>query len=354
MFATNRSNAMISGDNLEIGLGGEIWFDSPSFSAWLLALRERVQRYDPAAKIDFLEMHASPENAQVAASHGMPCRQYTDLYVVGGGQEGRAEDALVTLRGHLEHSATMGTVTALNMQVWGNNSEPTIERLCEFYHKAEELAAPYKIRLFTETHIDRFTYDPRRLLAVHERLLKESGGRYGIRVGADFSHYVHQIGNSTGSNWPDIKSGKLNIDPFDPNNVISTGIVRGGLVGYGHMRMAVPNDLGRDGGSIQYPIVDPNSDPEQKAPVTLANGGAWDESRTRYWKEFYRQIFREQLSHPERPVARFSSEFITWQRDYRIDEYRNQYQNIAVLAWAQATKREILAELNCKQQGAKG
>ncbi len=57
------------------------------------------------------------------------------------------------------------------MQVWGNNETPTIAALVEFYGIAEEMAGKYGIELYTETHVDRFTYDPRRLIAVHEALL---------------------------------------------------------------------------------------------------------------------------------------------------------------------------------------
>ncbi|MBA3846848.1 MAG: hypothetical protein H0X45_09410 [Planctomycetes bacterium] len=338
------------GSNLEIGLGGDIGDDlgigvGKPFAEWLRALRREVQRIDPRADIDFLEGCNSPENAAIAAAEGMPYRQFTDLYVIGGKREGRDEDALATLRRHLDAAAATQTITALNMQVWGVRNEPSLDQICDFYHAAEAMAAPYRIGLFTETHVDRFTYDPRRLLAVHDRLMIESRGAYGLRVGADFSHYVHQLGNPTGDNWQAIRSGALRLDPFDVGNVVSTRIIQGGLVGYGHLRCAAPNDRGRDRGSIQYPLVDPAAYHRTPWQGELACGGTWDESRTRQWREFYRQTFAYQIAHPERPVARFSSEFIGWNDhcDYRIEGYSNAWQNFAAVAWAQALKRELVS-----------
>ena len=138
-----------------------------------------------------------------------------------------------------------------------------------------------------------------------------------------------------------MQSGALKMDHFDPANIVSTRIIQGGLVGYGHLRCAAPNDRPRDKGSIQYPLVDPASDPRTPWRGELACGGTWQEARTRAWKELYRQAFAYQLSHPERPVARFASEFIGWNDhcDYRIEGYGNLHQNLAVVAWAQGTKR---------------
>jgi hypothetical protein len=341
---------MKPGDNLEIGIGGDLSGDlgigqGKPWGEWMQAVQAAAQRMDPLAKIDFIEGGADPEGAKVAADIGMPFRQFTGLYVVGGNREGMKEDALETLKRNLESAAKARTITALNMQVWGVKDEPSIDALCAFYHAAYALAKPYGIGIFTETHVDRFTYDPRRLLTVHDRLLQESKGAYGINVGADFSHYVHQLGNPHMDNWADISSGRLRLDPFDPENVVSKRIIQGGLVGYGHLRCAAPNDRPRDKGSIQYPIADPAKDPYQAYAGELACGGRWDEQRTRQWKEFYRQAFAFQIAHPERPVARFSTEFIGWNDhcDYRIEPYSNLYQNLACLVWAQALKRELLA-----------
>ncbi len=338
------------GANLEIGLGGDLGGDlgidqGKPFGDWLRALRAEVAKLDPRAGVDFLEGAGDAEQSRIALAEGMPYRQFTDLYVVGGQAEGPHEDALVTLKGNLEKAAITRTVTALNMQVWGVGARPGDDALAEFYHAAEAKAKPYGIGLFTETHVDRWTYDPRRLLRIHERLLRESAGAYGIRVGADFSHYVHQLGNPTAPHWADLQSGALVMDPFDPANIISTRIIQGGLVGYGHLRCAAPNDRPRDRGSIQYPLVDPAGDPRTPWRGELACGGAYQEARTRSWKELYRQAFAYQLSHPERPVARFSSEFIGWNDhcDYRIEGYSNLHQNLAAVAWAQGLKRGLVS-----------
>ena len=159
------------------------------------------------------------------------------------------------------------------------------------------------IELYTETHVDRFSHDPRRLLAVHDRLMEVTGGRTGLRVAADFSHYLHQIGNPHFPQWPAIAAGQLNLDPLDPDNLISRRIVASGLVGNGHLRAAVPNDLPRGRGSIRYPIVDPRTD---AATAHLPNGGMdrpWKAARLGPWVALYRQIFAYQVAHSDRFVA---------------------------------------------------
>ena len=248
-------------------------------------LKRRMAAYDPDATIQFIETMPPrdrvEEFAEIAAAAGIPVKQFTALYWVGG--TSTEPDALVTLRDNLDLASRAGTIERLNMQVIGDSTTPSIDALVNFYIAAEDMAAAEGIEIFTETHIDRFTYDPRRLVAVHQALLDRTGGRLGLRVTADFSHYVHQIGNTHTANWPDIASGALNLNPFDPDNYVSRHIIAGGLIGYGHLRAAIPNDLARGQGSIQYPIVNPATDP---ATADLPNGGMaepWDGGALAPW-----------------------------------------------------------------------
>ena len=205
------------------------------------------------------------------------------------------------------------------------------------------MAQAQGIDLYTET-VDRFSHDPRHLLAVHDHRLKETtGGRIGLRVAADFSHYLHQIGSPHFPQWPAIAAGALNLDPLDPDNLISGRIVQAGLVGNGHLRAAVPNDLPRGRGSIQCPIADPRRD---AATADLPNGGMdrpWEAERLRHWKELYREVFAFQLARPERPVARFSAEYLGdgTPGDFRVEPYRNLFQNLAAVSFAHALIREL-------------
>ena len=356
---------------IEIGIGGDLgalrggtppdprrqrrtW--DGDFRAQFAHLQELMAAYDPEAAIQFLEtmppLDRAEEFGAIAAECGIPVRQFTALYVVGG--NAASPDALDTLRANLELARRVPTIERLNMQVWGTNDQPSLEAIVDFYLAAEDLAQDAGIDLYTETHIDRFTYDPRRLIAVHEALLDRTGGRLGLRVGADFSHYVHQLGNSHGVNWQAISSGALNLDPRDPANYVSRTIIAEGLIGYGHLRMAVPNDLPRDHGSIQYPVVDPRTDPETAG---LPYGGMrepWDGTRCEPWLIWYREIFSHHLRHPERPMARFSTEFIgdVAPGDYRVDPYRNLFQNLAMVSLAQRMIRDLAASLPAAGQEA--
>lgn len=336
---------------IEVGLGGDrSGLRGQTLKDQLEHLKELMAAYDPEAKIEFLEARPSPDRAQeecrVASDLGMPFKQFTDLYVIGGNDQ--QPDALVTLETNLRIAQASGSIERLNMQIWGDNQTPSVDELLRFYLEAQEKASKAGVELYTETHIERFTYDPRRLVGVHEALTRRTGNGFGLKVAADFSHYVHQIGNTKMANWEAIKSGELNLDPFHPNNYVSRNIIEKGMIGYAHLRMAAPNNLGDNEGTIQYPLVDPKLDTLVKPnPKATLKSGPFDASRQRAWKEWYRQIFAYQLRHPERPVLRASSEFIGNGQPgrYRVDDYSNLFQNIAMVSWAQKFIRQLQGEL---------
>ncbi len=312
-------------------------------------LKELIAEYDPAARIDFIETvppeHRAEEFAEVAAENGIPLKQFTRLCVIGG--DDAEPDGLEAMSGYLELARRTGTVDRLNFQIFGNSTHPGIDAIVDFYVRAEEMAQEAGIELLTETHVERYNHDPRRMVAAHEVLQERTGGRLGIRVCADLSHYVHQIDNSHFPQWPSISSGELRLDPFDPDNYVSRNIIESGMVWGGHLRAATPNNLPPGRGSIQYPITDPRAD---AATADQPNGGmaeTWDEGKLKHWMEFYRQVFAYQLRRPSRPVARFASEFIGdgGAGDYRVGPYRNVFQNIAAAAIAQRMIRKIIAEL---------
>ena len=341
--------------NIEIGIGGDLTglrgrlggrsYDG-DFEEQFVHLKELITLYDPAASIEFIESCPPKDRAEefgeLASKHGMPVKQFSIPCDIGGG--------VVTfhlLRENLDLARRAGTVDRINLQVLGDNNSPTIDELVQFFVAADEIAKDYGIELYTETHVDRFTYDPRRLIAVHEALLDRTAGRLGIRVSADFSHYIHQLDNPNFCNWPDIASGRLNLDPLDSNNYVSRNIISRGLVGYGHLRVAIPNHLTRTEGTIQYPLIDPKQDPET---AHLSNGGMkfpWHGREMSKWFAWYREVFRYQLSHPRRPVARFSSEYIGDGTPgyYRVDQYRNLFQNIAMVSFAHSMLRESQCEM---------
>ena len=308
-------------------------------------LARLMTEHDAEAPIQFVEIvppEARAEQfAEIASEHGMPLKQFTRLCVLGGDAEN--PDAFEALAGYLILAKRTGTVDRLNIQVLGDSTTPSLDDLCSFYLRAEEMAQAQGVELYTETHVDRFSHDPRRLLAVHDRLMEATGGRTRLRVAADFSHYLHQIGNPHFPQWPAIAAGELNVDPLDPDNLISRRIVEAGLIGNGHLRAAVPNDLPRGRGSIQYPIADPRGD---AATASLPNGGMdrpWEPDRLRPWIGLYRQVFAYQLAHPERPVARFSAEYLGdgAPGDFRVEPYRNLFQNLAAVSFAHALIREL-------------
>ena len=98
---------------------------------------------------------------------------------------------------------------------------------------------------------------------------------------------------------------------------------------------------GRGQGSIQDPIVDPAGDPRQAGATSeLRFHGRWREERTRAWKAMNRAAFARLLAGDGEP-ALFATEFIDVEDEYRMDPYRNAYQNLAALAWAQRCVAEL-------------
>ena len=157
--------------------------------------REDLNAIRSGCCFDYLEgIPASKDLADWAEDEGFPYRVFTGLYVPGG-VDGHP-DGLEVLKQNLEICAKYPTINTLNMQVLGNNDSPTFDKLYRFYEQAEKLAGAQGVQLTTETHIDRFTYDPSRMLAVHEYLKHESRGKLGLNIWADFSHYVHQMENA--------------------------------------------------------------------------------------------------------------------------------------------------------------
>lgn len=309
----------------------------------LMQVKEELHAIDPEARIDFLDgVPADEKEARVALDLGMPFLSFLDLFVIGGRDDW--PDALTTLYQCLEKAKRFGTHVKLDLQIDGDSSNPTIGQLVDFYRRAWDMADPLGIELCAETHIDRVTYDPRHTMRLHEALLDATKGERGLLISADFSHYVHQIGNTHGLNWPDIRDGKLNLDPFDPENYVSKVIIPSGLIRMGHLRLAVPNNLNREQGSIQYPIADPATDPAKADYDGLWHYGAFSEEPAKYWKAWYRELFRFVLASEDPSPVTFNTEFIRFGGDYAQEPYRNQYQNLCMLAYAQRLKRELLEE----------
>jgi hypothetical protein len=326
---------------IEIGFGGGFeGLTDLAFADRMARLRSSLAAIDPNARIDYIEgMPATRVEARIAEDAGMPIRQATHLYVIGGGLG--QPDARDSLRRNLDAALATGTMDRLNMQVAGDAIWPRVDDLVAFYRDAYAVADAAGIELFTETHVDRFTEDPRRLLEVDAALRAAHGGR-GLQICADFSHYVRQIRNPQATTSLSQEAGRLELDPDQADNILDRYIVGHWPIRYGHMRCATPSALGRGQGSLQYPLVDPASDPERPWHGPLRGYGPWDAARTRPWQVWHERIFAAHAAHPAWGVARFASEFIRYGEDYRIDDYRNAWQNLNVIAWACNLRRRVM------------
>lgn len=321
---------------IEIGLGGvlNIPGDSEYGRKKIIKCREDLNRIRTGCCFDYLEgIPASDDQARWAEDMGFPYRVFTALYVPGGG-DGHP-DGLEELKQNLEICSRYPTINTLNMQVFGSSESPSMEELYDFYEKAEAMAGAQGVLLTTETHIDRFTYDPSYALAVHEYLQRTSGGNLGLNIWADFSHYVHQMENEACMKAHpafavDHKPGRAGFE------AVVNELVQSDLIVGGHLRCAAPSPLGRKKGAIQYPIVAPSSDPYADATDELVHHGTWSEERTHVWKNLYRSLFMRAGKSARDGTLRFSSEFIRCEDEYNMDEYTNYWQNLNSIAWAKS------------------
>ena len=327
--------------NIEIGLGGVL--NIPGVSGYgrekITKCREDLNAIRSGCCFDYLEgIPASKDLADWAEDEGFPYRVFTGLYVPGG-VDGHP-DGLEVLKQNLEICAKYPTINTLNMQVLGNNDSPSFDELYRFYEQAEELAVAQRVQLTTETHIDRFTYDPSRMLAVHEYLKRESRGKLGLNIWADFSHYVHQMENAVCmKNHPAFAPGRRP-GRADFEAVVDQ-VIHSDLIVGGHLRCAAPSSLGRECGAIQYPIVAPSSDPYADVTDALRFHGTWQEERTYVWKKVYRTLFAHVGKSEGNGTLRFASEFIRCEDDYNMDGYTNYWQNLNVIAWAKSVLDEM-------------
>jgi hypothetical protein len=326
---------------IEIGLGGvlNIPGDSGYGREKIMTCWEDLDRIRPGCCFDYLEgIPASKDLAQWAEDRGFPYRVFTALYVPGG-VDGHP-DGLEVLKQNLEICAKYPTINTLNMQVLGNSESPSMEALYDFYKQAEKLAGAQGVLLTTETHIDRFTYDPSHALAVHEFLKRESRGKLGLNIWADFSHYVHQMENEACmKKHPAFAPGRTP-GRADFEAVVDQ-VIHSNLIVGGHLRCAAPNPLGRERGAIQYPLVAPSSDPYADVTDELLYHGMWQEERTHAWKNVYKALFAHAGKSEHDGTLRFASVFIRCEDDFYLDEYTIYWQNLNVIAWAKSAIDEI-------------
>ena len=292
---------------IEIGLGGvlNIPGDSGYGREKITKCAEDLDQIRPGCRFDYLEgIPESDDLARWAEDEGFPYRVFTGLYVPGG-IDGHP-DGLEVLKQNLEICAKYPTINTLNMQVLGSSESPSFDKLYRFYEQAEKLTGAQSVMLTTETHIDRFTYDPSRMWAVHEYLKHESRGQLGLHIWADFSHYVHQLENGVCmKNHPAFAPGRR---PWraDFEAVVDQVIHSDRIVG-GHLRCATPSQLGRERGAIQYPLVAPSSDPYADVTDELQYYGTWREERTHVWKNFYQALFAHAGKSEGNGTLRFAS-----------------------------------------------
>lgn len=279
------------------------------------------------------------EGAYRAASekYELPIRAGGWFYTLGRDEE--------LLKNKLEMSARLGS-SFHNTQIKTEHASGrpvTNEEVAQAYLRATEWGEACGCLPSFEVHINMWSEDFRRVEQVAD-IVERQGVPF--RMTLDHSHVIFKIDNpkeqAIGDIGGDVGSGKLVLDPYQPNNICSRWIERG-LVVHCHARAAVPNNPvnewgrhpdGSFGRGVQYPFIEP--EPGQYL-------AAWDEQKLEPWKEVMRQLMGYHLSQPDSPLGQISTEFIP-NPDYGAGHGYSIFDNsVACARWLRSEWAQLLA-----------
>ncbi len=322
--------------DLLIGISGGGVVDTDRDSPDVDSIFRRVKE---AAVFDYIERSPPPlqvdEFRRAVDKHGIPLLSGSFFYTLGRDEP--------LMEWHLRIAAGFGG-RALNMQIMVRDAEGnrvTDRRLAETYLWISEIGAKLGVMACFEIHVNMWSERFARVIAVGD-LVERRGGEFNITF--DHSHVIFKIGNEgeldVEDNRADIAAGKLELDPYKPNNISDLLIARN-WVSHAHARSAVPNNPvntparhpdGRFGRGIQYPFIHP-APGEYHAP--------WDETLLEPWKDVLRRMMRHRLHTPSSRLRQITVEMIPG-IDYGAGaKYSIFEHSVAIARWLRATWGEI-------------
>lgn len=257
---------------------------------------------------DYVEKTPSDEefSAFAAASDktGVPIRCGGWYYSLGRDEP--------LLERHLRQAQRLGTKLH-NVQVLTNDATgrpATDQVVADFFRQAAEWGDQVGVEVAFEVHVNMWSEDFRRVSQV-ARLVENAGSPF--RLTLDHSHVIFKIDNPDEQDRSgirsDVESGRLELDPFKPENVIGYWIASN-WVAHAHARPVIPNNPrnwgykdadGNPGRGIQYPFTQP-------APGDF--DGEWHGDRLEPWKEVTRQLFRWHAENGDSPLGQVTTEYI--------------------------------------------
>jgi hypothetical protein len=324
--------------DLLIGISGGGVVDTDQDSPDVNSIFRRVKE---AGVFDYIERSPPPlqvdEFLRAVDTHGIPLLCGSFFYMLGRDEP--------LMEWHLRIAARCGG-RALNMQIMvrdADGNRVTDQRLADTFLWISEIGARLGVMPCFEIHVNMWSERFARVIAVGD-LVERRGGAFNITF--DHSHVIFKIGNQkeldVEDNRADIAAGKLELDPYKPNNISDLLIARN-WVSHAHARSAVPNNPvntqarhpdGRFGRGIQYPFIQP-------APGTYH--AAWDETLLEPWKDVLRRMMRHRLRTPSSRLGQITVEMIPG-IDYGAGATYSIFEHsVAIARWLRSTWDEIKA-----------
>jgi hypothetical protein len=249
---------------------------------------------------------------------------------------------------HMRICKELGTV-GMNVQILTNGADGrmvTNKQVADFYVWAAEVGDCNGVVPSLEVHVNQWSEHFGRVAAVG-KIVEERGVPFKLTL--DHSHVIFKIDNPREQEIQgmraDVESGKLELDPFKPNNVISQWIDKN-WIAHIHARPTVPNNPvnlwattpdGSFGRGIQYPFVKP-APGEWHSP--------WEESKLEPWKEVVRQVFRFHASSPESSLGQVTTEMLPGVHFGMGARYSIFDHSIEMAKWLRTTWDQIVLELH--------
>ena len=271
--------------------------------------------------------------------HGISLRTGGWYYVVGRDEP--------LLEWHLRMCKEMGSV-AQNVQIRTydvNGALVSNEKVADIFIWAAELGDRLGVKPCLETHTNQWSEHFGRVVPVGE-MVEKRGVKFSMTL--DHSHLMFKIDNpreqEVQNMRTDIEAGRLELNPFKPNDVCSQWIARG-WIAHCHARAAAPNNPvniwakhpnGSFGRGIQYPFLKPGPGEWHSE---------WDETKLDPWKEVLRRLMRFHASSKNSRLGQISTEFLP-ATDYGGGARYSIFQNsIAAAKWLRQTWSDTLREI---------
>lgn len=301
---------------------------------------ERFRMVKEAGVFDYIEKTPPTGELEVyqaaVQKHGIPLRTGGWYYSIGRDEP--------LLDWHLRICKTLGS-TAMNIGIRTMDVNGRLvpdEKIADIYCWAAELGDKNGVTPCFETHINQWSEHFGRVVPVGE-IVEKRGVKFNITL--DHSHVMFKIDNPREQEVQnlraDVEAGRVELDPFKPNDVCSQWIARN-YVAHAHARAAVPNNPiniwgknlnGSPGRGVQYPFLKPKPGDWH---------AEWDETRLEPWKEVLRRLMTFHATDPKSCLDQISTEFLA-SPDYGGGAKYSVWENsIAAAKWLRATWAETL------------